>query len=433
MDDNKKLNQPNTATPNNDDYQKILDEYAASIKPEEDVNDVASPAEDTVKLETVKEDNLSLKDINSLQLEAPDNKSISANTLKTEPSLNTQPLNIEPPILDQSPKNTETKLNIEPPIVTQPTETLPPESQTTETKTPEEIKAQIDKIFADDSSSSNDFSSTSFSPSKTKSFAKNFFFLSIAIFFLVAAGWIYFLYFYQQPTTKTVVNTVSPTPTKVVSQETCELNGTTYKVGESFKSADGCNTCSCQTANTIACTEMACNISPVVTPVATKSASTKVTITPTKSATTSSIPKDWKTYTNSTYKFSINYPSDWIVKVSESGVIISNLEYTKGYSDPTNNNIDLGENVSISFYKNYKTSLTNGETLETYISKKINFPSANKTTINKLSGYKVTENGMAGIYPGYYLISGNDLYVISSNIGDFSETEKQIINTIKFN
>jgi len=282
MDDNKNLNQPNTITPNNDDYQKILDEYAASIKPEEDVNDVASPAEDTIKLETVKEnqveeipeEKLSLKDVNSLQLEAPEIA---------------QPLNIEPPVLNQQPKVTETKPNIEPPIISQPTETLPPEPQTTETKTPEEIKAQIDKIFADDSSSSNDFSSTSFPPSKTKSFAKNFFFLSIAIFFLVAAGWIYFLYFYQQPTTKTVVNTVSPTPTKVVSLETCELNGTTYKVGESFKSADGCNTCSCQTANTIACTEMACDISPVVTPVATKSASTKttVTLTPTKIATPS--------------------------------------------------------------------------------------------------------------------------------------------------
>jgi len=278
MDDNKNLNQPNTTTPNNDDYQKILDEYAASIKPEEDVNSIASPAEDTIKLEAVKEDNLSLKDINSLQLEAPEIA---------------QPLNIEPPVLNQPPKVTETKPNIETPIVSQPT---------TETKTPEEIKAQIDKIFADDSSS------TSFPPKKTKSFAKNFFFLSIVIFFLVAAGWIYFLYFYQQSTNNTNVSTVSPTPTKVVSQETCELNGTTYKVGESFKSADGCNTCSCQTANTIACTEMACNISPVVTPVATKSASTKtVTVTPTKSVTTSSVPKDWKTYTNKEIGFSFQY------------------------------------------------------------------------------------------------------------------------------
>ena len=275
MDDNKNLNQPNNATPNNDDYQKILDEYAASIKPEEDINDVASPAEDTIKLETVKEDNLSLKDVNSLQLEASDNKPLLADIPKQDNTY-TSP-SIDSPI----PEVTDTKLNIEPPIISQPTETLPPEPQTTETKTPEEIKAQIDKIFADDSSSSNDFSSTSFSPSKTKSFAKNFFFLSIAIFFLVAAGWIYFLYFYQQSTSNTNISTVSPTPTETVSEETCELNDTTYKVGESFKSADGCNTCSCQTGNTIACTEMACNITPEIIP-ATKSASTKVTITPTK-------------------------------------------------------------------------------------------------------------------------------------------------------
>jgi hypothetical protein len=41
-------------------------------------------------------------------------------------------------------------------------------------------------------------------------------------------------------------------------KETCEYNGETYFVGESFPSADGCNTCGCQEGGKVACTLMAC-------------------------------------------------------------------------------------------------------------------------------------------------------------------------------
>jgi hypothetical protein len=294
MDDNKNLNQPNTSTTNNDDYQKILDEYAASIKPEEETKDASPDPEETIKLEEIKEDQLHLKDLNSLQLEAPDNKTIpdATSTIKS-------------PILNQPVEN-ESKESL---ITQAPPFVLPhevPESSPADTKTPEEIKAQIDKIFADDSTSSDNFSSASSLPSNGKSGTKNFFILSVIIFFLVAGGWIYFLYFYQQSTSNTNVSTVSPTPTEIVSEETCELNGTTYKIGESFKSADGCNTCSCQTGNTIACTEMACDISPTTIP-ATKSASTKkITLTPTKKVAsvtpTKTTVTPTKTATSSTKK-----------------------------------------------------------------------------------------------------------------------------------
>jgi hypothetical protein len=212
---------------------------------------------------------------------------------------------IKSPILNQPVEN-ESKESL---ITQAPPFVLPhevPESSPTETKSPEEIKAQIDKIFADDSTSSDNFSSASSLPSNGKSGTKNFFILSVIIFFLVAGGWIYFLYFYQQSTSNTNVSTVSPTPTEIVSEETCELNGTTYKIGESFKSADGCNTCSCQTGNTIACTEMACDISPTTIP-ATKSASTKkITLTPTKKVAsvtpTKTTVTPTKTATSSTKK-----------------------------------------------------------------------------------------------------------------------------------
>ncbi len=39
---------------------------------------------------------------------------------------------------------------------------------------------------------------------------------------------------------------------------TCYYNGTTYNSGDSFRSIDGCNTCSCSSAGLVACTTIAC-------------------------------------------------------------------------------------------------------------------------------------------------------------------------------
>jgi hypothetical protein len=39
---------------------------------------------------------------------------------------------------------------------------------------------------------------------------------------------------------------------------TCKYNNVTYAAGASFKSTDGCNTCSCSSNGLVACTEMAC-------------------------------------------------------------------------------------------------------------------------------------------------------------------------------
>lgn len=39
---------------------------------------------------------------------------------------------------------------------------------------------------------------------------------------------------------------------------TCSYDGKTYAAGQSFKSTDGCNSCGCQADGTVACTEIAC-------------------------------------------------------------------------------------------------------------------------------------------------------------------------------
>ncbi len=320
MDDNKNLNQPNTATPNNDDYQKILDEYAASVKPEDtkpeprkpeiDLNITTSLKEAPVQTEENKipeikpditetisdkpvenssPDPTYLKGINSPQLESPIHPSLAAN-LEAEDDPENSPAivptvenTLTPPVteINEITKPVDNNSQSTKDIFNKPVQSEPENSPTQ--KTPEEIKAEINKILADDSNNSLPGQKTSAHP------FKGLFFVSLFFFFLIIAAWIYFLFFYQtnnisKPTNQ---NNISPTPTEVISEENCELNGFIYKVGESFNSADGCNTCSCQTGNNIACTEMACNISPTVIP-ATKSASAKtVTITPTKTATSS--------------------------------------------------------------------------------------------------------------------------------------------------
>ncbi len=46
--------------------------------------------------------------------------------------------------------------------------------------------------------------------------------------------------------------------TKRLCVPTCSYDGATYTAGQSFPSSDGCNTCSCTTNGTVICTERAC-------------------------------------------------------------------------------------------------------------------------------------------------------------------------------
>ncbi len=51
---------------------------------------------------------------------------------------------------------------------------------------------------------------------------------------------------------------VDPATCETGSTNTCDYEGVTYQVGESFPSIDGCNTCSCSEGGLVACTERAC-------------------------------------------------------------------------------------------------------------------------------------------------------------------------------
>ena len=64
----------------------------------------------------------------------------------------------------------------------------------------------------------------------------------------------------------------------------CTYNGTSYTSGASFKSTDGCNTCSCINGS-VACTSMACITTPTPTTSTTILPTSSTTPTPTISAT----------------------------------------------------------------------------------------------------------------------------------------------------
>ncbi len=276
MDDNNNKNQPGQTA---SDYQKILDEYAASIKPEPITNTAASEEVKTVKLDEIKDssnEKAFLKDVNNPQLESPVHPSLAAN------------LEVD----DDYPKIPSSEPEKNSPINSIKNDFVPPTPPTPvqePAKTPEQIKSEIDRILATDTIPNQSPNDTPESP-KLNIF-KILFIISLITFLGVAGVLAYTLLL--NPSTsdkKTDPGQQSiVTPTSTVSNGSCELNGNIYQIGESFASADGCNTCSCQSADVITCTEKACSITPEVIP-ATKSASitpVKTTTSPTKSATSS--------------------------------------------------------------------------------------------------------------------------------------------------
>lgn len=114
-----------------------------------------------------------------------------------------------------------------------------------------------------------------FPPEKTEDRPSNFFkylfYFSFFIFICVVSAIIYnFLNSQQAPTDS---QNIVPTSIPTVSQF-CELGDKQIPVGESFPSADSCNTCSCTPNLTIVCTQKAC-VSPTIKPT-TKPVSQKV-------------------------------------------------------------------------------------------------------------------------------------------------------------
>ena len=260
--------------------QDILNQYASSIKTEND-NDTVSDNTQEVLLSDKPED-LTLKEFNSTPINTPtpislddslnpseslpedldDSKLIEENKLDskdfTDPSIE---LNQESELESKLDEKIETDTNIE-------TSQLSPES-------PQDIKQKIDEVLS--YNTTNSVVNSNPDKPKTSSFLKVIFTLSLLIFIAVAVGLAYFVFNPSQKTNPEIKTT--PTSVPVQSNITCELNGFIYSLDQSFLSADGCNTCTCVSANNITCTEKDCNTS-----VSTSSATISPTVTPTNNA-----------------------------------------------------------------------------------------------------------------------------------------------------
>jgi hypothetical protein len=241
---------------------------------------------------------------------------------------------------------------------------------------------------------------------------KIIFIFSLIIFILTASAFAFVYYKSQKKSSPTdnSPSTISSTPTP---SGTCFLNDKTYQVGESFASADGCNTCSCQSQDMIACTEKAC--------------------LSTDSATSSSTLRDWQTYTDSTYKYSISYPSTLNLNNESNEKISFSIKNISKEINP----IAITPGLSIKVYKAVSLLPNNDKNLkfEDWIKQQLstNLFSNNKTIkIDSITAHQVTGKGESDTQV-IYIPKNNYIYEISIGSENISELDQSIINTFKFN
>lgn len=149
----------------------------------------------------------------------------------------------------------------------------------------------------------------------------------------------------------------------------------------------------------------------------------------------SSIPKDWKTYTNSTYKYSIQYPSDWILNKTSNELVYLLTKERDQYLK--SGKIGPLSDLSIKVYKNISLLENNDKSLGLYDwlkqeeSKNLIY---NIKSLNYWStpAYQVTSRGESDS-EGIYIQKNNFIYSISVASEKISEVNQSIINTLKFN
>ena len=144
------------------------------------------------------------------------------------------------------------------------------------------------------------------------------------------------------------------------------------------------------------------------------------------------IPSDWKTYTDSTYKFSINYPSTWTIdtnSVDNRVVSISSPEKIESINNPITSEGYSGDDFLVQAYDKTLTDCQNLEICFGGTGDEVS--NIRKVKIGELDGYLVDEAGMATT-SAYFIFNSTKLFKITSFIS-FSKTEKQILDTFKFN
>ena len=220
MDDNQDLSKQ---------YQDILDRYSREL--------ASAPVEETPQKIS--------EDVQSETQEAlPQESDVPAENLPStiEPK-------VEEPKLEEVSSEEQT---ISPPVTNQPT------FDSTVTQPSDSV-----------SSPTVNFDSFQTEVKSGNNFFKFLFIVSLTTFFGVVAAIIYTIFFQNNNSASLISNNPTPT-TKVavsptlVTEKSCVVNSKQYKVGETFMSADGCNSCACTEDLTISCTNKACEATPSV-------------------------------------------------------------------------------------------------------------------------------------------------------------------------
>ena len=260
MDQNNSQN--TQSPPENSDlakqYQDILDRYAdelaknpptTEVSPESASTDTSNPAMDLDSEQTIPAQITELtnptENISDIPLEEPistsdfQNQSLESNNPAEYTDI---PLTEVPPaevhVPPSSPEPPPPVYSNLPPVVITPPPTTPP--------------ANLPP---------SDISVINQPPRQSGGGFFKFLFVISVLTFLGVFGSIIYSMFGDKLTNPGNQPPAPPTPT-VTTIGTCALNDKDYKVGESFASADGCNTCSCNPDLTISCTEMSCEVTP---------------------------------------------------------------------------------------------------------------------------------------------------------------------------
>lgn len=248
---------------------------------------------------------------------------------------------------------------------------------------------------------------------KENHFFKYLFFFSLIIFIIVLVLVIISFLNSQKPISNSrdiPNNNISPTSLPVTF---CEINDQKHAVGTTFPANDSCNTCICGEDLTINCTTKTCDATP------------SVKLSPTKSATSSAINKDLKTYTSSLYGFSFQYPSNTKVTGDINSHIFSFSIDSKVISVLISSN---PEKLDVSDFFLKQISSTNPDSIKDYVKfSSVKYNGNTFTIATQDSIYFKQQSGALN----HYLISSKN-YVIDFGYSNAGEITNQILSTFKF-
>lgn len=257
MDSNNSTPNPSASSDTSSKYQDILDQYSKQVTTVSDVDqeaDVSATTDDILKT-TIDEVPILPSPTSDVSSPSPEPSPLDM-AVTTPPPSTPSPIS-EPvePVEAVPVSPTEEK----PPVMAEPIE------QTTPAVAPMAVSQNMgdrEPIHQPTSPLEAGAIPVGETTSKGSGFFKILFFISLLIFLVVASA-LALSFINNSKTSPSTVNPTIPTitePTDAPEEESfCYLNDNKYKVNETFPSADGCNTCTCNIDGTISCTEKDCN------------------------------------------------------------------------------------------------------------------------------------------------------------------------------